>query len=385
MKKVFHPVELKFVEKLEKSRGLNILHLTAYHCYLDILEMLFQHDSWNINAKTSNATFNSRALANETIFFLASSKDHEKVVKFQMEKGADNQIHNIDGYFPIHISSEHGHFKVIKELLNDQNVDVNSQGYEDQSGTPLLLAAINGHLDVVQYLIDNGALVNVVSKEDNQSPLQFAALSGNHALVDFLLKNHSDLTIWTSGGLTAFHLASLGGHTNVLKILISYGGRGQELVNEKANVGVVGSLTPLHLSASKGHLDTVQFQVESGAEMEVKSVPRQNTPLHVSAENGHDSITEFLVKHGANIEACNASGETPIWKAVHKGHKKTLKMLIKAGANLSICSPTKGYSLLHLCAQENHPDILKILIENGCDINAKTLKNKSALWAKVLI
>ena len=98
MKKVFHPVELKFVEKLEKSRGLNILHLTAYHCYLDILEMLFQHDSWNINAKTSNATFNSRALANETIFFLASSKDHEKVVKFQMEKGADNQIHNIALY-----------------------------------------------------------------------------------------------------------------------------------------------------------------------------------------------------------------------------------------------------------------------------------------------
>ena len=82
MKKVFNLDEFGYIDKLEKSRGLNILHLAAFHGYIDILEILFHHDLWNINAKTSNATFNSRALANETMLFLASSKGHEKVVKF---------------------------------------------------------------------------------------------------------------------------------------------------------------------------------------------------------------------------------------------------------------------------------------------------------------
>ena len=34
MKKVFHSAEVKFVEKLEKSRGLNILHLAAFHGHI---------------------------------------------------------------------------------------------------------------------------------------------------------------------------------------------------------------------------------------------------------------------------------------------------------------------------------------------------------------
>ena len=47
---------------------------------------------------------------------------------------------------------------IVKELVEDQHVDVN--GYDYDRRTPLHLASASGRTEVVQYLLDQGAEVN---------------------------------------------------------------------------------------------------------------------------------------------------------------------------------------------------------------------------------
>jgi len=51
--------------------------------------------------------------------------------------------------------------------------------------TPLHWAAINGHLSVVEYLVNHNAEINVKNK-DGETPLELAKRYGRLNVVDFL-------------------------------------------------------------------------------------------------------------------------------------------------------------------------------------------------------
>ena len=50
--------------------------------------------------------------------------------------------------------------------------------------------------------------------------------------------------------------------------------------------------TCLHSASESGHLQIVQYLVETGADIEAK-VKNQQTPLHMTCENGHLSIVQY--------------------------------------------------------------------------------------------
>jgi len=60
---------------------------------------------------------------------------------------------------PLHRAAENGHLSVVEYLVN-QNADINAQAYQRNIGTPLHYAAQNGHLRVVEYLVNQKADIN---------------------------------------------------------------------------------------------------------------------------------------------------------------------------------------------------------------------------------
>ena len=59
--------------------------------------------------------------------------------------------------------------------------------------------------------------------------------------------------------------------------------------------------TPFHIAALYGHLNIVQyFVIKKYVDIDVKGL-YERTPLHCACENGYLSIVIFLVSHGANI------------------------------------------------------------------------------------
>eukprot|EP00919_Chromeraceae_sp_WS-2016_P076936 GHVR01182052.1.p1 GENE.GHVR01182052.1~~GHVR01182052.1.p1 ORF type:complete len:116 (+),score=15.91 GHVR01182052.1:30-377(+) len=82
---------------------------------------------------------------------------HTDIARLLIDKGADVNSRENDGYTPLIWASNRGHTDIAR-LLIDKGADVNSK---DKDGTtPLISASEFGHTEIVRFLIEKGADVN---------------------------------------------------------------------------------------------------------------------------------------------------------------------------------------------------------------------------------
>ena len=79
-----------------------------------------------------------------------------------------------------------------------------------------------GHIEVVRFLVENGASVNILGR-DGRTPLYFAALDGHIDVVRFLVENGADVNP-RSHFTTPLDIALSSGHEEVANYLHSQGG-----------------------------------------------------------------------------------------------------------------------------------------------------------------
>ena len=87
---------------------------------------------------------------------------------------------------------------------------------------PLVLAAGNGHLAVVKFLIDEGADLQQCGLM-RDTPLHRAAHNGHLQTVKYLLEEGAELDALDVGDNTALHWASMRGHVEIVKELLEQG------------------------------------------------------------------------------------------------------------------------------------------------------------------
>jgi len=121
--------------------------------------------------------------------------------------------------------------------------------------TPLLRAASEGHLEVVQLLIDNGADVNARTTGGG-TPLHYA--TSHLEVVRRLLDNGADVNVKGHKGATALHFAAAKGNVAVARLLIE---RGADV-----NARDLSGQTPFQLAARYHHVEMGQVLFEAGAE-----------------------------------------------------------------------------------------------------------------------
>jgi len=107
-------------------------------------------------------------------------------------------------------ASSNGNLNVVKYLVS-QGADVAAK-----NNYALLQASDNGHLKVVKYLVEHGADVTV---NDNLA-LQRASINGHLGVVKYLVSQGADVT---ADDNIAVQWASKNGHLGVVKYLVSQG------------------------------------------------------------------------------------------------------------------------------------------------------------------
>ncbi|XP_064474446.1 protein fem-1 homolog CG6966-like [Ornithodoros turicata] len=201
-----------------------------------------------------------------------------------------------DGSTPLVMAARNGHLEVIEYLIERCNADIEQVGSVTFDGEtiegapPLWCAAAAGYMNVVQSLVVRGASVNATTST-NSTPLRAACFDGHFEIVRFLVRLGADIEIANRHGHTCLMIACYKGHLDIAAYLVACGAD----VNRKSAKGN----TALHDCAESGSLDILRLLLNHGAVSERDSYGL--TPLLAAAVTGHGPVVEYL----STLDSCS--------------------------------------------------------------------------------
>lgn len=123
-----------------------------------------------------------------------------------------------------------GDVETLKWLLNHAM----NPSAEFQGKSAALVALENGKVEVVKFLLDNGAYVHTEDPKTGGTLLHYAALRGYTKLVQTLIGRGAEVDAKNTEGFTPLHEAARTGQADVVKVLLDCG---EADINGKAGPG----------------------------------------------------------------------------------------------------------------------------------------------------
>jgi hypothetical protein len=121
----------------------------------------------------------------------------------------------------LYVASHEGLGHAVSAVLS-AGADVNAEGGVHSYGTALEAAAVGGHKEVVQVLVEAGAYIDAQGGAYGTA-LQMAAAGGYKEVVQVLVEAGADIDAQGGGYSTALQEAAAGGHKEVVQVLVEAG------------------------------------------------------------------------------------------------------------------------------------------------------------------
>ena len=277
---------------------------------------------------------------------------------------------------PLAIAAWNGHNKIVSILCRlGADADLS---YTENAFHLFHQAAMQDMIELVQYCLDERCDPNMVTDKGpkyhnaqrKKTPLSFACAEGHLNVVQKLLQNGA-LILLPEESVTNLHLAAYNGHCDVIVVLIKEH-KDQHSSNTQStldfiNMRIEGTGNSALVEASRaGAPNAVSLLLENGATL--CSNNDGIGPLHVAAWEGRPKVAEILISFmeqypslESDINARNKWGKTALIDAAERNRIRIFELLLHHGADCKIQDNDKN-SLLHYVAWRNHHEIAKLLL-----------------------
>uniref|UniRef100_A0A2C9JKF2 Protein fem-1 homolog B n=1 Tax=Biomphalaria glabrata TaxID=6526 RepID=A0A2C9JKF2_BIOGL len=161
-------------------KGNTALHLAAKKGKIEMVRLLLRHRG-NIDSQNSEGV---------TAVFIAVNSKSEDMLKLLCLMGADLSIKQNDGATVIIQAAKSGNGKGVACLLehyNDKKLLHDINAFDRQGQTALMYATNNRNIEIVKFLINHGANVNLQNPNNGQTCLHLGVLNDDSGVVEALI------------------------------------------------------------------------------------------------------------------------------------------------------------------------------------------------------
>uniref|UniRef100_A0A0G4GH36 Uncharacterized protein n=1 Tax=Chromera velia CCMP2878 TaxID=1169474 RepID=A0A0G4GH36_9ALVE len=328
--------------------------------------------------------------AGETALHKASERGDRKMVEFLLSQHATVDAVDNEGLTPLLYAA--GVSLEVVKLLLENGATIPTTGSEWRSS--LIRAVETGKVELVKFLLEKGADVNVQTKADvDRTVLHEAAGLGNVEIVELLLSHGATLDpVDQCGGTPLFYAA--GASLKVVELLLEKGATIPTTDSDLAS--------PLGNAACGGKGHIVKYLLQKGTDVNVQTKRNEGmTALHVAAKFGKREMAQLLLDEGANVDAVDSERFTPLtyaagvslevvklllenratipttrseWRsplirAVETGKVELVKFLLEKGADVNVqTKPDAGRTALHVASKQKDKTMIEFLLSKGADL-----------------
>ena len=150
-------------------------------------------------------------------FFRAIKQDNDVAMRELLARGVDPNTKDEKGVPGLYMALQDGSLRVARLLIASPRLKPETRNAADES--PLMMAALKGHLDLVKQLIAKDADVN----KPGWTPLHYAATGGHLDIMRLLLEEHAFVDAQSPNGTTPLMMAASYGSPEAVKLLIEAG------------------------------------------------------------------------------------------------------------------------------------------------------------------
>jgi len=288
---------------------------------------------------------------------------HPEITRYLVAQGAQvNVRRKSDGATALFYALGRRDFETLN-LLIQAGADIN---LAPKSGdTPLLVAARNDDVEMVEFLESKGARFNSPSEE-----LLFAASHGDVTSIQRTLAAGANINQAYEYSVTPLMAAALKGQTDAVKCLVAAGAN----VNARDQIHA----TALVYAIKSGHKPTVFALLDAGADPTIEDVAFETALDKAAIYLDDPEIVHRLIAHGLPKSAGDTISVTPLMNAAAFGHIRTVEILLDAHVPVNLQS-REGLTALIQAATSGRADIVKLLLANGADASIKDRKGMTAL------
>ncbi|KAL9076029.1 MAG: hypothetical protein Q9157_003808 [Trypethelium eluteriae] len=383
---------------LEKGANPNIqgpsgidtpLRYAAFRGYSDICHLLLE----------SGADPNSPPIQPPIIVELAtfecslSASERAEMITLLTQSGALVDSKDGHGETALHSAVRNGNDLLVKCLV-ENGADVNCSTH--RGWTPLCLAVDNRNEDLVELLLSRGAEVNCEASSDYTL---FIAAQDDSSILRLLLEKGADPDTCTNAGLTPLMSAARNSCVHAVRMLLEHNATLDLEVsrNDQDNPG----WTAMSFAVESGHVDIVRLLGDAGANLNHRTGEGLH-PIHQAREgetlralleyrkridtnqvtpegetalcrmiqlNRPIETVKLLVNAGANLNIQDCHGDTALSEAAWKNNQQVVSLLLREDdLDINLGSQQFG-SALHQACMGFHTEVVKLLVENGADVN----------------
>lgn len=367
--------------------------------------------------------------------FEAAKQGNLKALHVYLRKGLDPELRNDDQKTLLHIAAEHGHTDLITWLASTQQLTIEATC--NKGHTPFLAAALAGQPLGMAALRDVGANVNAQDKS-GQYAIHLAIESNKRECINYCIQTLDQLEATDNLQITPLLKATQQSKFDTMQWLVNKGGNinakskyGDLAIHHASRMGTLAAVkfcaeifrqdleaksnlseTPLLLAAAGSKLDTMQWLLDQGVRTDAKTKDG-DFAIHYATRYGDVNAVKFCIeKLGQSLETKDLSGETPFLIAAQENKLETMRWLMSQGADIEAKSTHGDFAIHHAArygsletvkfcvealkqsleakglvertpllaaARGNKLDIIRWLIDQGANINAKSASGDLAI------